>query len=126
MDWSPVFAKFLGIYLLIIVVIWLARREPFEKEIRDIVSSDGMFALSGAIHIIVGLMIVVLHPIWMADWRGFITLIGYLSIIQGIVRLAFPTQSRKYILKSLERGYWVWITFAGFLGAILKYKGFAH
>jgi hypothetical protein len=126
MDWSPIFAKFLGIYLLIIVAIWLTRKEPFEKAIRDVILSDGMFALSGAIHIIIGLMIAILHPIWTVDWKGLITLIAYTSIIQGVVRLTFPAQSRRNILKSLEKGYWVWIALAGSLGLILAYNGFVH
>jgi uncharacterized membrane protein HdeD (DUF308 family) len=85
-----------------------------------------MFALSGAIHIIIGLTIAILHPIWTADWRGLITLIGYISIIQGVIRLAFPIQSRDNVLKSLEKGYWVWIVVAGTLGIILTYNGFTH
>lgn len=124
MDWSPVFAKFLGIYLLIIVAIWLTRKECFEKAIREIILSDGMFALSGAIHLIMGLTIAILHPVWTFDWRGLITLIGYTSIVQGIARLAFPAQSRRSILISLEKGYWIWIIVAGFLGLMLAYNGF--
>lgn len=126
MDWSPILAKFLGIYLLIIAAIWLTRKEAFEKAIRDIILSDGMFALSGAIHIIIGLMIAILHPIWTVDWKGLITLIAYTSIIQGVVRLAFPAQSRRNILKSLEKGYWIWIALTGCLGLILAYNGFVH
>lgn len=124
MDWSPVFAKFLGIYLLMIVAIWLTRKESFEKAIREIILSDGMFALSGAIHIIIGLMIAILHPVWTFDWRGLITLIAYVSIVQGVARLAFPVQSRRNILKSLEKGYWIWIALASTLGLILAYNGF--
>lgn len=126
MEWSPFFAKFLGIYLLIIVAIWLIRKEPFEIGVRDIILSNGMLALSGAIHIIIGLTIAILHPFWTADWRVLITLIGYISIIQGILRLAFPIQSRQNILKSLEKGYWVWIIIAGTLGTVLTYNGFIY
>lgn len=126
MDWSPYFAKFLGIYLLITVAVWLTRRESFERGVREIILSDGMLALSGAIHLMIGLIVVILHPIWSADWQGLITLIGYASIVQGVVRLAFPIQSKQNILKSLEKGYWVWIVVAGALGVILTYSGFAH
>lgn len=126
MDWSLFFAKFLGLYLLIIIAIWLTRKESFETGVKDIISSNGMFALSGAIHIIIGLTIVILHPIWTADWRSLITLIGYISIVQGVVRLAFPIQSRDNILKSLEKGYWIWIVVASALGIILTYNGFTH
>lgn len=121
---SHFFAKFLGIYLLIIAIVWLTRKSAFEKGVRDVISSDGMFALTGAIHIIVGLVIVLLHSVWSLDWKGLITLIGYISIIQGIIRLIFPTQARRAILQSMDNGYWVWIAIAGTLGVMLTYNGF--
>lgn len=126
MDLSSFFAKFLGLYLLIIVTVWLTRKKYFENGVRDVISSDGMFALTGAVHIIVGLIIAILHPIWTADWKGLITLIGYASLVQGIVRLAFPIQARRSILQSLEKGSWIWIVVAGIIGLILTYNGFAH
>lgn len=126
MDWSIFFARFLGIYLLIIVGIWLLRKESFEAGVKDVISSTGMFALTGAVHIIVGLAIALLHPIWSANWQGLITLIGYTSIAQGILRLAFPIQARQNILKSLDKGYWIWIAVAGSIGIILTYNGYTH
>lgn len=126
MDWSPVFAKFLGLYLLIIVAIWLARKEVFEKAIHQIFISDGMYALTGAMHIIIGLIIVILHPIWSFNWKGLITLIGYVSILQGVMRLAFPVESKQNISKSLKHGYWIWVAVAGALGLFLTYNGFTH
>lgn len=126
MDLSLFFAKFLGIYLLAIVAIWLIRKKSFERGVKDVILSDGTFALSGAVHLIIGLTIAISHPIWTADWQGLITLIGYTSIVQGVVRLAFPIQSKQNLLKSLEKGYWVWIIVAGALGVILTYSGFTH
>ena len=117
-------AKFLGIYLLIIVAIWLTRRTAFEKGIKEVISSDGMFALTGGILIIVGLVISIAHSIFTWNWQGLITLIGYFSLLQGVLRLAFPVQSRRILLRSLDRGYWIWIILAGALGGILTYKGF--
>lgn len=124
MNWTSFLAEFLGIYLLIIATLWLTRRKPFEKGIRDVIASDGMFALSGAIHIILGLMIILLHPVWKANWEILITMIGVSSLVQGIIRLAFPERARRKLLYSIDHGYWIWITFAGLLGLFLTYKGF--
>lgn len=125
MDWSIFFAKFLGLYLLIITAIWLIRKDPFETEVRDVLQSKGIFALSGAMQIIIGLIIVILHPSWTADWRSLITLLGYFAIIQGIIRLAFPVEARRFFLRSLDKAHWVWLLVAGALGLILTYNGFS-
>lgn len=125
MGLSIFFAKFLGIYMLIIAAIWLTRKEQFETGVRDIISSKGMLALTGAIHIIIGLIIAISHPIWTLDWKGLITLIGYLSLLQGILRLSFPVQAKINILKSLDKGYWVWMAIVVVLGLFLTYNGFA-
>lgn len=124
MGLSLFFAKFLGIYMLIIAAIWLTRKKQFEIGIKDILSSDGLLALSGAIHLVVGLIIAISHPIWEWNWRGLITLIAYISIIQGIIRLTFPNESKKAIIKSLVKGSWVWILVLVVLGVILTYNGF--
>ena len=37
-----------------------------------------------------GLAIVLTHNIWTADWRVVITILGWLFVISGIVRMALP------------------------------------
>lgn len=126
MDWSAFFAKFFGFYLVMITMIWLIRKESLEIGVRDILLSQGLFALTGALQLLIGLAVIILHPYWTADWRSLITLIGYLAIIQGFIRLAFPNEFRDILLKSFEKGYWIWIAIAGILGIFLAYNGFTH
>lgn len=118
-------AKFLGIYMLIVATIWLIRRNQFEAAIKDIILSRGVLALTGAIHLIVGLSIAISHPIWEWNWRGLITLIAYFTILQGIIRLAFPEEARNSLLKSFKKGYWIWIASLIVIGIVLTYYGFS-
>lgn len=124
MEMSIFYAKFLGIYMLVVGLIWLLRRKPFELAIRDLISSDGLLVLTGAMTLLFGLAIAISHPVWELNWRGLITLIGFIAIFKGIIRLSFPDEVKKFILSSLEKGYWIFIIILFLFGAILTYHGF--
>lgn len=117
-------AKFLGLYMLIMATLWLTRKKQVEAAIKNIMSSSGVFALTGAIHVIAGLMILISHPVWELNWRGLITILGFLTLIQGIIRLAFPERSKDFLLKSIKQNHSIWISFLIVVGAILTYFGF--
>lgn len=121
---SELLAKFLGLYMLIMAAIWIARRKQFEGCIKSAITSEGSFALSGGINLIVGLIILLSNHTLELNWQGLVTLIGFLSIIQGAFRLAFPEEAKKMILKSIEKGHWIWIACLVGLGAFLTYSGF--
>lgn len=121
---SEIFARFLGVYMLIMAAIWLTRKKQFEGCIRSVILTEGSFALTGAIHVMVGLILMLSNPIWELNWKGLVTLIGFLSILQGVFRLAFPEEAKKLIMKSVEKGHWIWIIFLIGLGTFLAYFGF--
>lgn len=126
MELSIFLSKFVGIYMLIIATIWLVRKKQFEAGVRSIISSNGLFSLTGAIHLIVGLTIAISHPLWEFNWRGLITLLAYVAIFQGVFRLAFPEQAKQATLRSLEKGHWIWLLFLFIVGFILTFNGFIH
>lgn len=124
MDISLFLAKFLGLYMLIIAIIWITRKNKFDEGVHSIVSSDGTFYLASAINILVGLLIVIAHPIWKLNWQVIITILGYFSILQGILRLSFPRRAQKIILASIKTAGEFWIVFLLAVGGILTYYGF--
>jgi hypothetical protein len=126
MELSQFLAKFLGGYMLIVVAIWLTRKRDLEEGVRNIFLSKGAFPLTGAIHLSVGLLIVIAHPIWKFNWQGLITLLGYASIFQGVARLAFPEAMRNALVSSLEKASWLWIVSLILVGGFLSYHGFSH
>lgn len=123
MELSLFLAKFLGIYMLIIATIWVTCKNQFESAVKEIILSNGLFALTGAILLIVGLIMTISHPIWELNWRGLITVVAYLTLFQGILRLAFPEESRYYVLKSLQN-HWFLLGFLVIVGFTLTYYGF--
>lgn len=125
MELSLFLAKLIGIYMLIVAVIMLFRKNIFESVINEMVSSPGLLAFAGIINLVIGLAIAIGHPIYELSWRGLITLIGYLSIIKGIMRLAFPEQDRMIIKSVMRRsGYWIVFAIVVILGLFLTYNGF--
>lgn len=126
MEISLFLAKLLGVYMLIVAVIWLFRRNQFETSIKDIFNSPGVLALAGSLSLLAGLSIVIGHNIWDYHWRVVITILGYIAVAKGVLRLAFPEQAQRWVNVVLSRGYWIGILIVGLLGLFLTYHGFVR
>ncbi|QLH36891.1 MAG: hypothetical protein HWD61_12740 [Parachlamydiaceae bacterium] len=112
-------------YMLIIAAIMLLRKDAFENTLKEMISLRALLYLLGVFNLLFGLAIVIAHPIWELNWRGFITLLGCLSLIKGVVRLAFPKEDQRFV-KSLMQGNAYWIVLGGIalIGLYLAYEGF--
>ena len=116
-------AKLLGIYFLIIAAMWLFHKKEFEGNIKAMGASQALIAFSGVVSLVVGLAIVIAHPTWELDWTSLITLIGYIAILQGFLRIAFTKHVQNTFIKIIPYGHWL----AGLLlivGGYLTYHGF--
>lgn len=125
MELSIFLAKYLGLYFLIVGALWILRRSQFEAIVQDIFSKPGLSGLSGILALLFGLAIAIAHPVWELNWRGLITVLAYLSIVKGILRVAFLKQTDQFALKFLKKGYWISIAILLVLGVVLTYYGFA-
>lgn len=125
MELSIFLAKLIGLYMLIVALIMLFRKERFDFVLKDIFSSPGLIAFSGALALISGLAIAIGHPVWDLSWRLGITLIGYLAILQGIARLAFPEAVSKVSrIVTDVRYHWFVFLFVFAVGVFFTYNGF--
>jgi hypothetical protein len=50
---------------------------------------------TGYITFLLGLITVVLHNIWVADWRVAITILGWTTLFKGITKIGFPEHVHK-------------------------------
>jgi len=90
MELSLFLAKLFDLYLLTVAVLWVVRGEAISKVLEEFFASRPMLFLSGLLALAVGIAIVIGHSVWELNWRGLITLIGYLSIAKGIARIGYP------------------------------------
>lgn len=97
MEISIFLAKFWGWLLVIICLIFLLRKKVLLEEVFRLVEDKSFALFSGYLALIVGLVTVILHNLWVADWRVVITIFGWTSLIKGIVRISFPEIPQKLV-----------------------------
>ena len=121
METTIFFAQFLGWYFLIFGLISLLRKEAFIEKQFKLAQDKEFLLLSGYLALIMGLVIVILHNVWVADWRVIITVVGWVSLGKGIMLIAFPRVAQKLI--SVLKSKFLFIQIAtiamGLIGAFL-------
>ena len=50
---------------------------------------------TGYITFLLGLATVVAHNLWVADWRVAVTILGWITLIKGMEKIAFPDRVNK-------------------------------
>jgi len=94
MDISIFLAKFWGWYLIVFFVI-LSFNPKRIKQIFNDLKDEKFLILVSFLAILVGLINILLHNVWEANWRFIITLIGWLALFEGLALFTFPKQTVK-------------------------------
>jgi len=88
MDVSVFLARFLGGFYIIVGLLSISTRflgRVIEK------TDDKNFVMStGYISLLMGLATVVAHNVWVADWRVAITILGWSTLIKGMLKIGYP------------------------------------
>ena len=126
MDLSIFLAKVLGIYLLVMFFSMLINMKSYKVVFTDVSTNPSLILLSGVLSLIVGLLIVVGHNVWVADWRVLITIVGWLSLLKGIVRTVFPDFVARSVVNAMRTNtvYYVSEVIILVLGIYLTYMGY--
>ena len=93
MEISVFFARFLGSFFLIFGLLFIITRQ-LGKTI-EMTDNKAFVISTGYITLLMGLVTVILHNLRVADWRLVITLLGWSTLIKGIIKVGFPEQIRK-------------------------------
>lgn len=126
MTTSILFARFLGPVMLIAAASMLSDRDAIRDIVQDFMNSPALIYLAGVLTLAMGIAIITFHNFWVLDWRIIITFFGYIAVVSGIFRMAFPTQVKLM-------GEWMLLTpyiIRGaailnlIMGGFLTYKGF--
>ncbi|KTD50555.1 Integral membrane protein (PIN domain superfamily) [Legionella rubrilucens] len=92
-------AAVIGWYLVIVSLIVLLRQRLVAGIVSDILGQRALLFFMGLVSLVIGLLLVISHNVWVMSWPVIITLIGWLTLITGILRMAFPDVS-------LRMGQW--------------------
>lgn len=86
MNDSKLIAALTGPLLVTMGASAILNREMFPK----LAQETGLIFLTGILLLLAGLAIVRVHNVWSGGWPVIITVLGWLAVVGGVVRMLFP------------------------------------
>jgi hypothetical protein len=130
MDGSIFLARIIGLMLMIVCSATLFNRKHFPGWMNDVIVHPVLVFIIGIFDVLLGLLIIFTHNIWEFDWRILITLMGWLLLIRGILRLFFPQSIINFIRQQKRQQYDSIILIISsvffLIGLFLTYQGFKN
>lgn len=120
-------AKLIGAYALIMSAWMLVRRDVALQMIERISREPVAVAFVGMIRISIGLAIVIGHDIWSDSVAALVSLVGWITLISGLLTLFLPPQTVRDIFARMayEKRYPVFALVSFALGGALLIAGFS-
>ncbi|HEY8127082.1 MAG TPA: hypothetical protein VIF88_16870 [Methylocystis sp.] len=120
-------AKLIGAYALVMSAWMLMRRDVALQMIERISREPVAIAFIGMIRISIGLAIVIGHDIWSDSVAALVSLIGWITLISGLLTLFLPPQTVRDIFARMayEKRYPVFALVSFALGGALLIAGFS-
>ncbi|MEJ2378702.1 MAG: hypothetical protein P8Y71_26100 [Pseudolabrys sp.] len=87
---SRYLAKLIGPLFLAIGAGMLLNGQVYRAMAAQYLASYALIYVSGLFALTVGIAIVLAHNVWTANWRVIITILGWLLVIGGAVRIVIP------------------------------------
>lgn len=97
LDASHLLARLFGIVFIIFYGGILLNFNFYKYLWRDFPKQPFFLLISGFMALVSGSLVVLFHPEWTPNWESLITLLGWIMIIQGIIRIVFPEHVLKFI-----------------------------
>ena len=124
---AELIAGYAGPLLIAIAAALLINRETVGELVTGRLNSPDFIFFSGILTLVAGLAIVRAHNVWSLEWSVLVTVIGWLCIIGGTIRIIWPervTTLRSVVLRN-ENAVTASALVALLLGAYLTAKGYA-
>jgi len=103
MEISIFLAKFFGLYIVLTTLPMLVSPQLTRERYEGFLSNDPVMKLAGIFTLILGAFLVVLHNIWVPNWRLVVTLICWLVLIEGISIVYFPHHARSLFRRIAQK-----------------------
>lgn len=127
MENSIFIARIFGLCYLIIGIGLLLNQKYWREVITDFSKSAATVLLGGIFALVVGVVIVLTHNVWVANWTVIITIIGWIALIKGIWIIVFPSTVNKFmqVYQKNESILLVQSIGAIVFGAVMAFFGFS-
>lgn len=122
MEISEFFARLWGAFYLIFGTLFIVTR--YLGKVIEMTDDRAFVISTGYITLLMGLVTVILHNVWVMEWRVAITILGWSTLIKGILKIGFPETIHKRAQVFKERqmvsasllvalgGWLLWMSFS--------------
>ena len=124
---SRYLAKLSGPIFLTIGIGMLVNGAFYRDLITEALASHVLIYLSGVLSLLAGLAIVITHNRWSGGWPVIITVLGWLMVIGGVIRIVVPQVAQ--VAGTIYAGRAAIVVVAILcvaLGSFLSFKGFSQ
>jgi hypothetical protein len=124
---TRMFARVLGPFVAILGMTVVARASEMRKLVSDFESNSVWAWVTGAFVLLIGVVVIALHPYWRGAAAIMISLLGWMIALRGLFLLAFPTVFMSAANATIGMGP-VWIAVSivlAVVGLYLTYVGWS-
>lgn len=90
MELSILVAKLSALFFIAVGIRAVSGNLNIKKMLASFDDSQGLTIMSGFAMIAIGGLLVENHNIWVKDWPVLVTIIGWASLIKGVIFVGFP------------------------------------
>jgi len=126
MDNSIFIARIFGICYIVLGTGLIINRAFFKKVMEDFSKNAALVYVAGIFALVAGVVIVLVHNVWSADWSVVITIIGWAGLMKGVWLTVFPDSAQDIMQAYLKKETLLTVhsTAALLFGLVLAYFGF--
>jgi hypothetical protein len=128
MSISKTIAGLIGPTLVAIAAAMLANLGSFPELAQQMSRDAGLIFVSGILLFVAGVAIVRTHNVWAGGWPVLVTVLGWLAVVGGLVRMFFPSRAAAIAASIGPRTGLIAAAAVVFLllGGFLSYKAYAR
>lgn len=124
---AELIAGLAGPLFMAVAAALLINRRTVADLVTGTLNGPEFIFFSGIFTLLAGLAIVRAHNVWSAEWTVIVTILGWLCIIGGLIRIIWPERvtTLRSAMMQTENAVTAWALVSLLLGAFLTAKGYA-
>lgn len=106
MELSIFLAQLFGIYLIIVGILVVLRRDSFMPIVAELGANRSLIFVIAIFELAVGIGLALSHSIFTFDYRGIISVLGWAMLIEGVLYLSLPFPKVRKLFKAFNTPGW--------------------